>query len=87
MTFDAEFLVQKGLGRARIHWPKKDGTSLKIDLFTTHLIAYSEDLRDFINDRMRYNQALEAFDKIEKSDADIKILSGIRISDLSPKLY
>ena len=76
LTFDGEILVQKGVGRARIHWPMNDQTSLKIDLFTTHLVAYTGDFRDFFNDTIRHKQALELLQMIEKSDSEIKILSG-----------
>ena len=77
ITFDGEILVQKGVGRARIHLPMNGHTSLKIDLFTTHLVAYvGTKFRDWINDKLRYKQALELHQMIENSDADIKILSG-----------
>ena len=64
--------MQKGLGRARIHWRGK-----KIDLFTTHLIAYHNDvIRDTVNDLYRKNQAKQAYRVIKNSNADVKILSG-----------
>jgi len=71
-SFDGEIFVQKGLGRARILWgPDK----LSIDLFTTHLVSYTNNPnRD--NNLIRYRQTLETIRLIDKTDADIKIFAG-----------
>jgi len=70
-SFDGEIFVQKGLGQARIRW--HDG--LKIDLFTTHLVSYTEHPnRD--NNLVRYMQTLETVKLIDRSDADVKIFAG-----------
>jgi len=71
-SFDGEIFVQKGLGRARIlYGPEK----LSIDLFTTHLVSYTNNPnRD--NNRIRYIQTLETVRYIDKSDADVKIFAG-----------
>jgi len=71
-SFDGEIFVQKGLGRARIlYGPDK----LSIDLFTTHLVSYTNNPnRD--NNRIRYIQTLETVRLIDKTDADVKIFAG-----------
>jgi len=71
-SFDGEIFVQKGLGRARIlYGPDK----LSIDLFTTHLVSYTNNPnRD--NNRIRYIQTLETIRLIDKTDADVKIFAG-----------
>lgn len=70
-SFDGEIFVQKGLGRARIHW----ADDLKIDLFTTHLVSYTNNPnRD--NNFVRYMQTLETVKYIDKTDADVKIFAG-----------
>ena len=67
--------MQKGLGRARIHWPLSDGSRLKIDFFTTHLVSYTNNPnRD--NNFVRYMQTLETVKYIDKTDADVKIFAG-----------
>ena len=74
-SFDGEIFVQKGLGRARIHWPLSDGSRLKIDFFTTHLVSYTNNPnRD--NNFVRYMQTLETVKYIDKTDADVKIFAG-----------
>jgi len=71
-SFDGEIFVQKGLGRARIlYGPDK----LAIDLFTTHLVSYTNNPnRD--NNRIRYIQTLETIRLIDETDADVKIFAG-----------
>ena len=70
--------MQKGLGRARIHWPLSDGSQLKIDFFTTHLVSYTNNPnRD--NNFVRYMQTLETVKYIDKTDADVKIFAGMYI--------
>ena len=77
-SFDGEIFVQKGLGRARIHWPLSDGSQLKIDFFTTHLVSYTNNPnRD--NNFVRYMQTLETVKYIDKTDADVKIFAGMYI--------
>ena len=73
---DGEFFTHKGVGRARIRWPVQDGPPLKIDVFTTHLISYTDENPTFNDDR-RYNQALLSLDIIKNSDADVKIFLKI----------
>lgn len=69
-SFDGEIFVQKGLGQARIHW-----NGLKVDLFTTHLVSYTDNPnRD--NNLVRYMQTLETVARIDRSDADVKIFAG-----------
>jgi len=71
-SFDGEIVVQKGLGRARILYGPDN---LAIDLFTTHLVSYTNNPnRD--NNRIRYIQTLETVRLIDKTDADIKIFAG-----------
>lgn len=71
-SFDGEIFVQKGLGRARILFgPDK----LAIDLFTTHLVSYTNNPnRD--NNLIRYMQTVETINLINSTDADIKIFAG-----------
>merc|ERR1712025_881051 len=71
-SFDGEIFVQKGLGRARIlYGPEK----LAIDLFTTHLVSYTNN-PNYDNNRIRYIQTLETVRLIERTDADVKIFAG-----------
>jgi len=71
-SFDGEIFVQKGLGRARIlYGPEK----LAIDLFTTHLVSYTNN-PNYDNNRIRYIQTLETVKLIERTDADVKIFAG-----------
>lgn len=67
--FDGEVFVRKGVGVARIKW--KDMT---IDVFTTHLVSYSNTNQD--NRFVRYLQTLETINIIARSDADIAIFGG-----------
>ena len=71
---DGEHMVNKGLGRARIHKPMRDGSYLKIDLFTTHMISYKDSATE--NRDRRYRQAYEIRNAIMSSDADVKIFGG-----------
>ena len=71
---DGEYYANKGVGQARIHKPMRDGSYLKIDLFTTHLITYLESTEE--NRNRRYTQANEIINAIRGSDADVKILAG-----------
>ena len=69
LTVDGEYLTGKGVGMVRIQWH-----SLKIDLFTTHLISYKHSHTE--NSQRRYIQALVVKDAVETSDADVKIFAG-----------
>lgn len=70
-SFDGEIFVQKGLGRARIIW----ADDLRIDLFTTHLVSYTNNPnRD--NNFVRYMQTQETVKLINATDADVKIFAG-----------
>ena len=81
-AIDGEYYTKKGLGRARIHWPMNDGSDLKVDLFTTHLITYKNDpIID--NPMQRYRQTLETLYHIQKTDADVKIFAGMFIAQAS----
>ena len=59
-----------------------DGSDLKVDLFTTHLITYGKDPN--IDDPIRrYGQTLETLYNIQKTDADVKIFAGMFIDRAS----
>jgi len=69
-NFDGEIFVNKGVARARIRWK-----GLAVDVFTTHLVSYTNNPN---NDNSMYRrwQAAEAARYIDASNADVKLFGG-----------
>ena len=67
----SETLINKGVGRARILWK-----GLSVDVFTTHLVSYTDSPSETSEIRRQQTKKVSAFILRTRPTADLQILAA-----------